>query len=76
MAMMPRSLGRTIRPIHSMRDAALDLLDGTILALRNGVDDRTVHKARKASKRVRAALRLLRDWERVSMNVKTGRYAM
>jgi CHAD domain-containing protein len=48
------------RPIYSVHDAALDLLDGAIQALRKGVDDRNMHSARKACKRIRAALRLLR----------------
>jgi CHAD domain-containing protein len=44
-----------------VHDAALDLLGGAILALRGGgADEGAIHKARKACKRVRAALRLLR----------------
>jgi CHAD domain-containing protein len=59
--MMPRSLEQPTRPIHCVRDAALDLLDGAIQALRDGMDDRAIHEARKTCKRIRAALRLLRD---------------
>jgi CHAD domain-containing protein len=46
--------------IYSLHAAALDLLDGAIQALREGPDDRKLHGARKACKRIRAALRLLR----------------
>jgi CHAD domain-containing protein len=49
------------RPVHSVHDAALTLLDAAIETLRSGRDDGAVHAARKACKRVRAALRLLRE---------------
>src|SRR5665213_2111364 len=57
---MPRPVEQPTRPMYSVRDAALDLLDGAIQSLRDGVDDRAIHEARKACKRIRAALRLLR----------------
>ena len=43
-----------------MRDAVLALLDGAIETLQSGQDDESVHRARRACKRVRAGLRLLR----------------
>ena len=48
------------RPAHSLHDAALSLVDGAIDTLRRRHDDQAIHAARKACKRIRAALRLLR----------------
>jgi CHAD domain-containing protein len=45
----------------SLHDAAVALLDRAIEALRRGTDEKAVHTARKSCKRVRAALRLLRE---------------
>jgi CHAD domain-containing protein len=47
--------------LHSLHDAAVALLDHAIEALRRGTDEEAVHTARKSCKRVRAALRLLRE---------------
>ncbi len=49
------------RPVYSVRDAALTLLSGAIETLSSDRDDEAVHLARKDCKRVRAALRLLRE---------------
>jgi CHAD domain-containing protein len=49
------------RSVHSLHDATIALLDGSIDALTSSHDDEAVHAARKACKRVRAALRLLRE---------------
>jgi CHAD domain-containing protein len=49
------------RPVYSLHDAALTLLDGAIETLGSRQDDEAVHAARKACKRIRAALRLLRE---------------
>ena len=46
------------QPLHH---AALSLLDGTIETLTSSRSDESVHAARKAAKRIRAALRLMRD---------------
>jgi CHAD domain-containing protein len=48
-------------PLHSLHDAAVALLDRAIGTLRRGTDEEAVHTARKSCKRVRAALRLLRE---------------
>jgi CHAD domain-containing protein len=48
-------------PVHSLHDATVTALDGAIRCLNTGLDDESVHAARKACKRVRAGLRLLRD---------------
>ncbi len=48
------------RRIHSLHDATLSLLDRAIDALASDQGDEAVHTARKATKRIRAALRLLR----------------
>jgi CHAD domain-containing protein len=48
------------RSVHSLHDATIALLDGAIDALTASRDDEAVHAARKACKRVRAGLRLLR----------------
>jgi CHAD domain-containing protein len=48
-------------PLHSLHDAAVALLDRAIAALRRGTDEEAVHTARTSCKRVRAALRLLRE---------------
>jgi CHAD domain-containing protein len=45
---------------HSLHDATLSLLDRAIDALASDQGDEAVHTARKATKRIRAALRLLR----------------
>ncbi|HEY6456662.1 MAG TPA: CHAD domain-containing protein [Steroidobacteraceae bacterium] len=45
----------------SLHAVALALLDRAIQSLRHGTDEAAVHTARKTCKRVRAALRLLRD---------------
>jgi CHAD domain-containing protein len=47
--------------LHSLHDAAVVLLDGAIETLTQGTDEEAVHTARKSCKRVRAALRLLRE---------------
>jgi CHAD domain-containing protein len=57
---VPRDNGRK-RPIYSLHDAVLSLLDSAIAALSAEQSDEAVHKARKAAKRSRAALRLLRE---------------
>ena len=46
---------------HSLHDATLSLLDRAIDALASDQGDEAVHTARKATKRIRAALRLLRE---------------
>jgi CHAD domain-containing protein len=63
MATMPQALDSNVatRPVHSVHDAALTLLDGAIETLRSSGDDEAVHAARKACNHVRAALRLLRE---------------
>ncbi len=48
------------QPVHSLHDAILTLLDGAIEILSSSQDDEAVHAARKACKRIRAGLRLLR----------------
>jgi CHAD domain-containing protein len=48
------------QPVYSLHEAALTLLDGAIETLKSYPDDEAIHAARKACKRVRAALRLLR----------------
>jgi CHAD domain-containing protein len=60
---MPHALDSNVatRPVHSVHDAALTILDGAIETLRSNVDDEAVHAARKACNHVRAALRLLRE---------------
>jgi len=45
---------------HSLHDATLSLLERAIDALASDQSDEAVHTARKATKRIRAALRLLR----------------
>jgi CHAD domain len=50
------------RPVHSLHDAALTIIDGATETLRSGDGDEAVHAARKACKCIRAALRLLRQW--------------
>jgi CHAD domain-containing protein len=57
---MRRALKRPSRRVCSVHDAALLLVGGAIRALREGADDRNIHAARKACKRIRAGLRLLR----------------
>jgi CHAD domain-containing protein len=47
--------------VHSMHEAALNVLDGAIKTLASSQTDQAVHAARKATKRTRAALRLMRD---------------
>lgn len=47
--------------LPSLHDAAVALLDRTIESLRRRADEEAVHSARKSCKRVRAALRLLRE---------------
>jgi CHAD domain-containing protein len=47
--------------IHSLRDATLNLLDSAIETLTSSRSDEAVHASRKASKRIRAALRLMRE---------------
>lgn len=47
--------------LHSLHDAAVALLDHAIETLRRGTDEEAVHTVRKSCKRVRAALRLLRE---------------
>jgi CHAD domain-containing protein len=47
--------------VYSLHHAVLVLLDGTIETLGSAQDDEAVHAARKACKRIRAALRLLRE---------------
>jgi len=49
-----------LRPVHSVHDAALTLLDGAVETLKSGDEDEAVHAVRKACKCIRAALRLLR----------------
>jgi CHAD domain-containing protein len=49
-----------VPPAQPLHDAALSLLDRAIEALTSDQGDETVHAARKAAKRIRAALRLLR----------------
>jgi CHAD domain-containing protein len=49
------------RSVHSLHDATIALIDGAIDTLSSSQDDEAVHAARKACKRVRAALRLLRE---------------
>jgi CHAD domain-containing protein len=49
------------RPVYSLHDAVLTLLGGAIATLRSRQDDEAVHEARKACKRIRAVLRLLRE---------------
>jgi CHAD domain-containing protein len=51
----------TQRPVHSLHDAAVTLIDGAIDTLKSATDDEAVHAARKACKGTRAALRLLRE---------------
>ena len=46
---------------HSLHDAAVAILDHAIETLSRGTDEEAVHTARKSCKRVRAALRLLRE---------------
>jgi CHAD domain-containing protein len=48
------------RPVYSLHDAALALLDDAIAALKLDRSDEVVHAARKGAKQVRAALRLMR----------------
>jgi CHAD domain-containing protein len=49
------------RTVLSLRDATLAMLDCACNTLRAQSNDEAVHTARKACKRIRAALRLLRD---------------
>jgi CHAD domain-containing protein len=49
------------RAVQSLRDAALHGLDDAIATLSTSQHDQAVHAARRATKRVRAALRLLRE---------------
>jgi hypothetical protein len=46
------------RPVHSLHDAAVTLIDGAIDTLKSSTDDEAVHAARKTCKRARAALPL------------------
>jgi CHAD domain-containing protein len=48
------------KTVHSLHDATLSLIDGAIETLSSRHDDAAVHAARKAAKRIRAALRLMR----------------
>ncbi len=56
----PRRGAPVARRNHSLHDATLSLLDRAIDALASDQGDEAVHTARKATKRIRAALRLLR----------------
>ena len=56
----PRRGAPDARRNHSLHDATLSLLDRAIDALASEQSDEAVHTARKATKRIRAALRLLR----------------
>jgi CHAD domain-containing protein len=47
-------------PVYSVHDAALALLDSAVESLQGCQDDESVHAARKATKCIRAALRLMR----------------
>jgi CHAD domain-containing protein len=58
---MSRAPGHSSLSVSSVHDAALELLNDAIQVLRHGMDDGAVHRARKACKRIRAALRLLRE---------------
>ncbi|HEX3836403.1 MAG TPA: CHAD domain-containing protein [Steroidobacteraceae bacterium] len=51
----------SVQPVLSLHDAAMALVDHAIESLQGGTDEQAVHAARKACKRVRAALRMLRD---------------
>ncbi|HEY1899324.1 MAG TPA: CHAD domain-containing protein [Steroidobacteraceae bacterium] len=55
---MPRAPDR---PVFSLHDAAVALLDSAAQTLTSKQDDASVHTARKACKQARAALRLLRE---------------
>jgi CHAD domain-containing protein len=46
--------------VQSLHDAALNVLDGAIETLASSQDDQAVHATRRATKRMRAALRLMR----------------
>jgi CHAD domain-containing protein len=59
----PRTVGTAPRRAEiTLRDAALNLLDGTIETLIYHRDDAAVHAARKAAKRLRALLRLMQQY--------------
>lgn len=47
--------------LHSLHDATLSLIDGAIATLSSCHDDEAVHIARKAAKRIRAGLRMMRE---------------
>lgn len=49
------------RPIYSLHDAILRLLDSAIETLSSHQNDKAVHTARTAAKRIRAAFRLMRE---------------
>ena len=57
---MPRASKRPPRLAHSLHESVLDLFAAATDSLRSAQDDEAVHAARKACKRIRAALRLLR----------------
>ena len=48
------------QPVHSMHEMTLHVLDGAIKTLASSQTDQSVHAARRATKRTRAALRLMR----------------
>jgi CHAD domain-containing protein len=52
---------RKTQPVHSLHDAAVTLLDDAIKTLKADRGDEAIHATRKACKRLRAALRLLRE---------------